>query len=191
LFSTQVWALPGKFVTDDLDTSVLRTVAEGARLAGELPSSESPLESDQARLIVRQIFELEGIPSGKEAEVQDLFDELFKKASQNMIYRGYCDDPRNTDTAWVETSAWHVHCPSELAGDLTAFYEDASQEVTWMNIIVNGDRLEFEGADGVKYDLFASHRELIEMAVFDNVLGNPDMWVIRAPPLVSCIGGTL
>jgi hypothetical protein len=43
----------------------------------------------------------------------------------------------------------------------------------------------------VTYDLFASHRELIEMAVFDNVLGNPDMWVIRAPPLVSCIGGTL
>ena len=36
-------------------------------------------------------------------------------------------------------------------------------------------RLEFEYANGNRYDLFASHRELIELAVFGNVLGNRDM----------------
>lgn len=34
--------------------------------------------------------------------------------------RGYSDDPRNTNDAWIETSAWHVHCPAELADELEA-----------------------------------------------------------------------
>jgi len=26
-----------------------------------------------------------------------------------MIYRGYIDDPRNTDNAWVEAEIWNFH----------------------------------------------------------------------------------
>ena len=40
--------------------------------------------------------------------------------------------------------------------------------------VVNG-RLEFQDSEHNRYDLFASHRELIELAVFGNVLGNHDM----------------
>ena len=31
------------------------------------------------------------------------------------VYRGYVDDARNTDNAWLETWAVHFHCPAELA----------------------------------------------------------------------------
>jgi hypothetical protein len=26
-----------------------------------------------------------------------------------MIYKGYIDDPRNTDNAWVEAEIWNIH----------------------------------------------------------------------------------
>lgn len=26
-----------------------------------------------------------------------------------LLYRGYLDDPRNTDNAWVETEVWNFH----------------------------------------------------------------------------------
>ena len=52
-----------------------------------------------------------GIPEGKACEYKEVFDEIFKRNAQTLIYRGYSDDPRNTDEAWVETSVWHVHCP--------------------------------------------------------------------------------
>ena len=32
---------------------------------------------------------------------RDVFDEIFKNSSQELVYRGYSDDPRNTDNAWV------------------------------------------------------------------------------------------
>eukprot|EP01047_Picozoa_sp_COSAG01_P036409 COSAG01_NODE_2844_length_6989_cov_41.950943_2_plen_1363_part_00 len=169
----QVWALPGKFTRDSADIKLLSQAATSMK--GELPSSESSNPQDRARIMVRQIFELEGIPPGHAEEFKELFDELFKKASQNLVYRGYSDDPRNTDEAWVETSAWHVHCPADLADDLDAGYSQSSSEITWMNIVVNGDRLDFTDDTGKVYTLFASHRELIEMAVFEHVQGNRDM----------------
>ncbi|CAF0784122.1 unnamed protein product [Rotaria sordida] len=41
-------------------------------------------------------------------------DKLFKKA--NSVYKGYVDDPRNTDNAWTETEAINVH---DETGELT------------------------------------------------------------------------
>jgi len=141
-------------------------------MSGELPSADSQHDDDKARLLVRKIFELEGIESEKEALRQsDLFDEIFKKSAQTLVYRGYSDDPRNTDEAWVETSAWHVHCPSYLAADLGDSYKQSSRQVQWLNIVMKGQRIELFGVDGHKYDMFASHRELIELAVYGNVHG--------------------
>ena len=37
-------------------------------------------------------------------QVAALFD------SGKEVYRGYVDDPRNTDNAWTETTAFHFHC---------------------------------------------------------------------------------
>jgi hypothetical protein len=29
-----------------------------------------------------------------------------------MLYKGYIDDPRNTDNAWVEAEVWNFHYDS-------------------------------------------------------------------------------
>jgi hypothetical protein len=170
----QLWSIPGRFLTDS-DVRIMSRVSQGQRLTGELPSVESEKDLDRARLSVRENFELEGVPDGKVEYFTDLFDEIFKKSAQTLVYRGYSDDPRNTNESWVETSAWHVHCPAELCNALDAGYEESSRQIMWMDIVVTGQRLEFQDEVGNRYDLFASHRELIELAVFGNVLGNRDM----------------
>ena len=52
----------------------------------------------------------------EDAERQALFtsltDELF--ASGAVTYQGYVDDPRNTDNAWMETTAFHFHCSAQV-----------------------------------------------------------------------------
>ena len=69
------------------------------------------------------------------------------------MYRGYVDDPRNTDNAWMETVAVHWH---DEAGEVTARLPlrpgPAAASVTWMQL----------GADIV---LYASHRNLVAAAV--------------------------
>ena len=45
-------------------------------------------------------------------------EELFNGAEARVVYRGYVDDPRNTDHAWLETTAYHFHCGRELGAML-------------------------------------------------------------------------
>ena len=50
------------------------------------------------------------------------------------VYRGYVDDPRNTDHAWMETTAMHFHISSpELADALKLGSGDSAdvKRVTW------------------------------------------------------------
>ena len=37
------------------------------------------------------------------------WDKVSFKYDFFQIYEGYCDDPRNTDNAWVETLAYNFH----------------------------------------------------------------------------------
>ena len=48
----------------------------------------------------------------KAALFKKLTDDLF--ADGNVVYTGYVDDPRNTDNAWMETTAMHFACNSKL-----------------------------------------------------------------------------
>ncbi|CAL4134106.1 unnamed protein product [Meganyctiphanes norvegica] len=82
-----------------------------------------------------------------EAEAQ--LKELFSKGEE--IYKGYVDDPRNTDNAWMETVAFNFHDPS-LKGILYSLKlqaGDDAQAVKWMDI-------------GQELGLYASHRDFIE-----------------------------
>ena len=45
--------------------------------------------------------------------VQSPSGQLFRNGE--VVYRGYVDDPRNTDNAWMETTAFHFHCTDKLA----------------------------------------------------------------------------
>ncbi|KAK7104610.1 ADP-ribose pyrophosphatase, mitochondrial-like [Littorina saxatilis] len=74
------WALPGGMVD-----------------AGEVISAALKREFGEEAL-----NSLETSPEEKD-EIEKHMNELFQRGTQ--IYRGYVDDPRNTDNAWMETTA--------------------------------------------------------------------------------------
>eukprot|EP01043_Picozoa_sp_COSAG02_P028229 COSAG02_NODE_1702_length_11245_cov_6.015432_8_plen_1458_part_00 len=174
------------FVAED-EISVMADVTAGQPMTGDLPSSEARSSQDIGRLAVRRTFELEGVAEEySKGQYKEIIDEIFNKSTQTLVYRGFSDDPRNTNEAWVETTAWHVHCPA--TADLTQFLDGgkskrSAAEVCWMDVIVTtksvsadtNARLEVQDANGNRCDLFARHRDLIELGVFGNVLGNRDM----------------
>ena len=84
----------------------------------------------------------------REAERQRLatvLDELFEPAadlrSVGTVYRGYKDDARNTDNAWVESQCVHCHCSLELGGHLGAFIRNDGEDggdgrLVWVDVDV-------------------------------------------------------
>ncbi|CAF4299525.1 unnamed protein product [Adineta steineri] len=78
-------------------------------------------------------------------------DELFKTA--DSIYKGYVDDPRNTDNAWIETEATNMHDETgELTKDLKLEAGDDASHVKWYRL----DR---------DHNLYASHEKTIQMVI--------------------------
>ena len=69
------------------------------------------------------------------------------------MYRGYVDDPRNTDNAWMETTAFHFHCGPELATMLPLRAGDDAAHVTWLRVDAGEPRY---------VNLYASHREWVD-----------------------------
>ena len=127
------WALPGGFVDSGENpyTTVRREFMEEA---GNLAD---PRERDQFK-----------------EQVADLF------RNGKRIFTGYIDDPRNTDNAWTETTAFHYHCPKELGTRLQLCAGDDAQSVKWIDV-------DSEGMQHEEYlkDLYGAHRALIERAV--------------------------
>lgn len=68
------------------------------------------------------------------------------------VYQGYVDDPRNTDNAWMETDAYHLHLPHGAELDLEA--GDDAKAVRWM--VVDSDNIAH---------LYASHGDLVRRMV--------------------------
>lgn len=69
------------------------------------------------------------------------------------IYKGYVDDPRNTDNAWIETVALNFHDEdNNTFGQLPLTAGDDACNVRWMD------------ADA-KLNLYASHLEFIKKTV--------------------------
>jgi ADP-ribose pyrophosphatase len=48
-----------------------------------------------------------------------------------LIYQGYVDDPRNTDHAWMETTAKHLHLDPETARRLDLKAGSDARAVRW------------------------------------------------------------
>ena len=48
--------------------------------------------------------------------------------------RSDVDDPRNTDNAWVETTAYHFHCNNELGNMLKLKAGDDAGEAMWLDM---------------------------------------------------------
>ena len=62
--------------------------------------------------------------------------ELFAGADSGsaVVYKGYVDDPRNTDNAWMETVAYHFHCTEQQAQMLKLSGGDDARSATWLRM---------------------------------------------------------
>lgn len=49
-----------------------------------------------------------------------------------LIYRGFVDDPRTTDHAWIETTVRHVHLDAGVADDLEPQAGSDARSVNWL-----------------------------------------------------------
>jgi hypothetical protein len=103
------------------------------------------------------------VPSAEEEWLRVF--ESFLNSPTSPIYEGYCDDPRNTDDAWVETSVYHTHLPDYL-GRLLDISDDAS---CWQPS-ADSPLFPFRWIDvdsGVaEYQrLYASHFDFVELCV--------------------------
>lgn len=87
-------------------------------------------------------------------------EALFKNA--NFIFRGYIDDPRNTDNAWMESEAVNMHDETgELTKDLKLEAGDDAAKVKWVRL----DR---------DHNLYASHEGIVRAVI--NKLGAFEYW---------------
>ncbi|XP_058151745.1 ADP-ribose pyrophosphatase, mitochondrial isoform X2 [Dasypus novemcinctus] len=81
-----------------------------------------------------------------EKQLQKLFSE-----EHLVIYKGYVDDPRNTDNAWMETEAVNYHDETgEIMDNITLEAGDDAGRVKWVDI---SDKLK----------LYASHSQFIKL----------------------------
>ncbi|KAJ8922952.1 hypothetical protein NQ315_001498 [Exocentrus adspersus] len=119
------WALPGGMVDpgEQVSETLKREFLEEAM--NSLEASKEQSESDME--MVKQFFQ-----GGTE------------------IYKGYVDDPRNTDNAWMETVAVNFHDDEGTSvGKFDLKAGDDAQSVRWTDIDRN-------------LDLYASHSSMIE-----------------------------
>ncbi|VDD86066.1 unnamed protein product [Enterobius vermicularis] len=74
---------------------------------------------------------------------------LWKKGKE--LYRGYVDDPRNTDNAWMETVAFNFHDDGGILDKVQFKAGDDAVNVRWLD------------AAPLKEILYASHADFIEL----------------------------
>nr|6CO7_A Chain A, Predicted protein [Nematostella vectensis]6CO7_B Chain B, Predicted protein [Nematostella vectensis]6CO7_C Chain C, Predicted protein [Nematostella vectensis]6CO7_D Chain D, Predicted protein [Nematostella vectensis] len=119
------WAIPGGMV----EPGQLVTQALKAEF-GEEAMAKLNVSQEEKERIAKQI------------------ERLFQQGQE--IYKGYVDDPRNTDNAWMETVAVNFHDDKgDLFGDITLQAGDDAAAVRWQRVSGN-------------IPLYASHVSILE-----------------------------
>lgn len=70
------------------------------------------------------------------AEDSSYVDRLFNECREGVVYRGWVDDHRNTDDAWMETTAVLFHATPEIAAGLNLTVKDTHEVagVAWKDM---------------------------------------------------------
>lgn len=100
------------------------------------------------REFMEEALNSEDMDQNKRKEMKAYMDKLFHNGTQ--IYKGYVDDPRNTDNAWMETIAVNFHDDTgKLFSAIKLEAGDDAKKVKWMDI-------------GSELKLYASHKDFIQ-----------------------------
>jgi 8-oxo-dGTP pyrophosphatase MutT (NUDIX family) len=92
----------------------------------------------------------------RKAELETQLDQIFESGGE-LIYEGYCDDPRNTDHAWIETTCRLFLLSDELSDKLPLASGLDTQDVRWLDI----DEALLSGA----FPLYADHLLYLQIAI--------------------------
>nr|XP_057906065.1 ADP-ribose pyrophosphatase, mitochondrial [Doryrhamphus excisus] len=110
---------------------------------------------EQVSLTLQREFSEEALnslavaPSERE-NIRERITQLFKSAGY-QVFKGYVDDPRNTDNAWMETVAVNFHDENgNSVSELPLQAGDDAGQVQWVDV-------------DSSFPLYASHSHLLEM----------------------------
>jgi ADP-ribose pyrophosphatase len=95
-------------------------------------------------------------------ELQEETGVILTMEQGRMMYRGYVDDPRNTDNAWMETTAKHLHLSAELSERMNLHAGDDARSVRWLPL-----------SQKSMNELYASHCSLMKKTLSEMVSNNP------------------
>ncbi|KAG7505697.1 ADP-ribose pyrophosphatase, mitochondrial [Solea senegalensis] len=94
---------------------------------------------EQVSLTLQREFSEEALNSlsvspSEKAEIHKRINKLFKSPGF-QVYKGYVDDPRNTDNAWMETVAVNFHDESgDSVSELPLQAGDDAGQVQWVDV---------------------------------------------------------
>ncbi|KAI5637233.1 NUDIX domain-containing protein [Phthorimaea operculella] len=146
----------GDIATDGDNKPILQVVVIKRRDTGEwaLPGGMVDPGERVAAAAIRE-FQEEATNSLQMTDDQKQFWKLeFAKffSGGKEIYKGYVDDPRNTDNAWMETAAYNFHDEhGDTVGALKLHAGDDAVGVRWVDIEPT-------------LNLYASHKEIVHEA---------------------------
>lgn len=103
------WAIPGGMVDKDEQVSVTLRREFGEEALNTLE-----------------------LPEGEKRQVSQGLNNLFRDGVE--IYKGYVDDPRNTDNAWMETTAVNFHDDTGITQKLKLEAGDDAKGVKWVSV---------------------------------------------------------
>nr|XP_046270307.1 ADP-ribose pyrophosphatase, mitochondrial [Scatophagus argus] len=90
------------------------------------------------------------IPQSEKARIHECITKLFKSPGF-QVFKGYVDDPRNTDNSWMETVAVNFHDDSgNSVSELPLQAGDDAGQVQWVDV-------------DSSFPLFASHSHFLEL----------------------------
>jgi len=96
---------------------------------------------------------LDSTDTGKDnvEELETMVEDFFNSGTE--VYRGYVDDPRNTDNSWMETVAFNFHdSTGEEVGRFPLKAGDDATAIQWMEI-------------DSSLNLYASHKQFVQIVV--------------------------
>ena len=93
----------------------------------------------------------------KQEAMQSDLAHLFQQ--KNEIYKGYVDDPRNTDNAWMETQVFWFQCPPALGNAIPLHAGDDAAKVRWVTIYDTNTNTP------ASLQLYASHASFVHRVV--------------------------
>ena len=137
---TSELAIPGGMVDTEDASATLTAAREFLEEA-----NNSTQETDQVRV---------QIAAKKLSEVMNRYGK--------PIYKGYVDDPRNTDHAWMETSAYNLHItdvPESIKDELTAKHKIDLKNLHGGDDAVHAKWYDWEIIKNTS--IYASHKDML------------------------------